>query len=363
MYEKEVFSNLGSEKILYGKFKDIYIPLVSKKIIYKSLDFYNPNHLKGKIYKKVIALFVKLFNSKFFIKEFNYFSIDKSLEEELKKIDGYRYCTVCAREDNINKDYIIQIMDESGNILGYGKYPRYDDKKGFVDKEVYNLNYINTLDLECTKVPELLVFNKDKEFYIQSTKDNLKNDNGKLSIKHIDFLSELYRKTKECYKFKDSRVYKELISISEKINDEELINLSNKILMKIDLEDIEYSYSHGDFYPPNIKIYKDFLYVYDWEDGNLNILYYDIFHYIINTDITYKIKNKELAIENILNKNKWIEVFEVRNNINNKFRTQMFILYLYEIIYDFTINGEIDKESDNTLKNYIEILNNILERN
>ncbi|MDY3959732.1 hypothetical protein [Romboutsia timonensis] len=363
MNEKEVFSEIGIEKILYGKFKDIYIPLVNKDIICKSLNFYNPNYIKGKIYKKVISLCVRLFNSKFFIKEYNYFYIDENLEEELNKIDNYKYCAVCAREDNINKDYIIQLMDENGKVLGYGKYPRYDDKKDFVDKEVYNLNYINTLDLECVEVPKLLLFNKDKKFYIQSTKDNLINDSGKLSTKHIDFLSELYRKTKEKYKFEDSRAYNQLINISEKTNDKELIDLSNRVLSKLDLEEIEYCYSHGDFYPPNIKIYKDFLYVYDWEDGKLNTLYHDIFHYIINTDITDKIKNKEFAIENILNNNKWIKAFEVRNKINNKFRTQMFILYLYEIIYDFAINGEIDKKSDSALKNYIETLNNILERN
>ncbi len=41
----------------------------------------------------------------------------------------------------------------------------------------------------------------------------------------------------------------------------------------------------------------------------------------------------------------------------------MFILYLYEEIYDFIINMGIDKNNDDLVKNYIEILNMALERN
>nr|WP_288305906.1 hypothetical protein [uncultured Romboutsia sp.] len=361
MNERKVFYSSKGGNILYGKFKDIYIPLVNKKIICNALNFYNPNYIKGKIYKIIIKIAVKLFNSKFFIKEYNYFFIDKNIEEELEKIDGYKYCAVCKREDNINKDYIFQLMDDDGNILGYGKYPGYDDKNEFVVKEVDNLNYINTLGIQCARIPRVLLFTKDKEIYIQSTEDNLKNDNGKLSIKHIDFLSELYEKTKVVYKFKDSRIYNKLTTISEKTNDEELIDLSTRILKKINLENIEYCYSHGDFYSPNIKINNDFLYVYDWECATLNTLYYDIFHYITNLDIVDNSKSKRLIVENVLYKNTDIDYFESENNIDKNLRTSMFILYLYNIIYDFSINMNVNKDSDGTLKNYKIVLNIMLE--
>ena len=363
MNEIHIFNKSDSNKILYGKFRDIYIPLINNDIICSSLNFYNTYHIKGKFYKKVIKLAIRLFNSRFFIKEYNYFSIDKRLEEELEKINGYKYCAVCKREDNVNKDYILQLMDDNGNIIGYGKYPGYDDRNEFVVKEVDNLNYINTLGIKCARIPRVLLFNEDKEIYIQSTEDNLKNDNGKLSIKHIDFLSELYHKTKVTYKFKDSIIYKKLSSIREKTNDEELIDLSNRILKEIGLEEVEYCYSHGDFYPPNIKLNKNFIFVYDWECGRLNTLYFDIFHYIVNEDIVANIKNKELIIDNILIDNKYLNEFESKNNIKNSIRIEMFILYLYEEIYDFIINMGIDKNNDDLVKNYIEILNMALERN
>jgi len=54
MNERKVFYSSKGGNILYGKFKDIYIPLVNKKIICNALNFYNPNYIKGKIYKIII---------------------------------------------------------------------------------------------------------------------------------------------------------------------------------------------------------------------------------------------------------------------------------------------------------------------
>ena len=83
----------------------------------------------------------------------------------------------------------------------------------------------------------------------------------------------------------------------------------------------------------------------------------------MNEDIVANIKNKELIIDDILTYNKYLDEFESKNNIKNSIRIEMFILYLYEEIYDFIINMGIDKNNDDLVKNYIEILNMALERN
>ena len=83
----------------------------------------------------------------------------------------------------------------------------------------------------------------------------------------------------------------------------------------------------------------------------------------MNEDIVANIKNKELIIDNILIDNKYLNEFESKNNIKNSIRIEMFILYLYEEIYDFIINMGIDKNNDDLVKNNIEILNMALERN
>ena len=72
MNEIHIFNKSDSNKILYGKFRDIYIPLINNDIICSSLNFYNTYHIKGKFYKKFIKLAIRLFNSRFFIKEYNY---------------------------------------------------------------------------------------------------------------------------------------------------------------------------------------------------------------------------------------------------------------------------------------------------
>ena len=83
----------------------------------------------------------------------------------------------------------------------------------------------------------------------------------------------------------------------------------------------------------------------------------------MNEDIVANIKNKELIIDNILIDNKYLNEFESKNNIKNSIRIEMFILYLYEENYDFIINMGIDKNNDDLVNYYIDILNMALERN
>lgn len=361
MTEFQVFDHNNDNGILYAIFRKIYIPIISKKIIINSLDFYNPTYIRGKILKKLMNLSINVFNNCIFFRDRKNIAISKFIEEELSNIKGYKYCAICKREDNINKDYILKLMDESGNVLGYGKYPGSDDKKDFVVKEVKNLRYVNSLDLKSAKVPKLLLFNEDKNIYIQSTVNELKSDSGKISMLHVNFLSELYSKTKKKYKFKESEIYNKLTNIIYYTNDEEIINLSKKVLEKINLEDIEYCYCHGDFYHHNIKKYKDSLFVYDWEDGREDIIYFDIFHYVANMALVSNIKNNKKIIKNILYNNKLIDKFEATNNIDKGLRNSMFILYLYDIIYDFFMDTNIDNEVDIVQKIYISALNTTLQ--
>lgn len=360
MSDFSIFSNEDSNNVLYGKFKDTYIPLVNKEIVYNSLEFYNPNYLKGKIYKKFIRMMITIFNSKFFINKFYNLSIKKDIELELSKVKGYKYCCICEREDNINKDYILQLMNEKGEKLAYAKYPSSLNRSKFVVNEVNNLNYINSLNLKTAKVPKLILYDENKKIYIQSTYDNLKKDNGKLTYRHIEFLSELYNKTKKQYLFKESKIYNSLINISEKTKDKNIINISKKILEVLNLDTINCCYCHGDFYPPNVKYNKDFLFVYDWECAKEKFVYYDIYHYILNQNILSNKKDKKILIENVLN-NKLIDQYEKNINQNKNIRIYMLILYLYELLYEFYINMNVDKE-DNTVKNYIKTLNILLER-
>lgn len=361
MTEFQVFDDNSDNGILYAIFRKIYIPIISKKIMINSLDFYNPTYLRGRILKKLMNLSINVFNNCIFFRDRKNIAISKLIEEELSKIKGYKYCSICKREDNINKDYIFKLMDESGNVLGYGKYPGSDDKKDFVIKEVKNLRYVNSLDLKSAKVPKLLVFNEDKNIYIQSTISKLKHDSGKLSMLHVNFLSELYSKTKKEYKFKESEIYNRLVSISDYTDDEEIINLSKKVLDKINLENIKYCYCHGDFYPPNIKSHKNSLFVYDWENGRDNIIYFDIFHYVANIDLVSNIESKKKIIKNILYNNKLIDKFEDDNKIDKNLRITMLILYVYDVIYEFFINMNVDKRIDGVLKNYIIALNTTLQ--
>lgn len=364
MKDYNIFSENKEGNILYGQLRNLYIPMVNKKVVLNSVEFYNVYSLKGKLIKILLKVIVYIFGRysyKLFLNNINYRSIDKSIEDDLIKIDGYKYCTILYKEDNINKDYIFQIMDVSGKILGYLKYPSSNKRKEFIYNEIKNLNYVNKLNLQSVKVPKVLLYSSDKDIFIQSTISKLKYDKGKIKENHMKFLTELYSKTNIKYKFEDSPIYKLLINISNETKDIELIKLSNAVLNKININEVEYCYSHGDFYPPNMKWHKNLLYVFDWESGEYNTIYYDLFHYIANEKLTNKNKNNNLIINNILT-NKFVDEYEDKNNIDNSLRLPMLILYLYKVIYDFSIDVEIDKENDNTIINYIDSLKILLER-
>ena len=103
------------------------------------------------------------------------------------------------------------------------------------------------------------------------------------------------------------------------------------------------------------------MFVYDWEDGREDIIYFDIFHYVANMALVSNIKNNKKIIKNILYNNKLIDKFEATNNIDKGLRNSMFILYLYDIIYDFFMDTNIDNEVDIVQKIYISALNTTLQ--
>lgn len=365
MKDHNVFYDNKENNISYGQLRNLYIPIVNKKVVLNSLEFYNACSGKGKLIKILLKAIVYIFGRysyKLFLSNINYKSIDKSIEDELIKIDGYKYCAILFKENNVNKDYVFQLMDENGKILGYLKYPSNNIRKDFIYNEIVNLNYVNKLNLQSVKVPKVLLYSSDKDIFIQSTMSKLKYDKGKVKENHIKFLNELYSKTNIKYKFEDSPIYKLLINISNETKDIELIELSNEVLNKISINEVEYCYSHGDFYPPNMKWHKNLLYVFDWESGEYNTIYYDLFHYIANEKLTNDEINHNKIIESILSNNFIIDKYEKENKIDKKLRKTMLMLYLYKVIYYFEINLKANKVDDNTIINYIDTLKILLER-
>lgn len=356
------------DKKLYGEFRiprtgqSIYIPLKNKKVISESFDLYSANHILRRIHKNSIKTLSRFINIKLFYKKIMYLGLNKNIKNILDGIYKDYNIAIYTGIDALNKSYTFQIMDDNANIQAYAKICRFQEGKRFIDNEKQNLEYLKQLNLESIEIPKIIYFDDINNTLIQSTKQNLKKDNGKLSIEHINFFTELYQKTKISYDFKDSSLYRHIIAIKRKFNDEDIKILMDRILDKLmnnyNIKKIQYCFSHHDFHKNNVKIFKDKLFVYDWELGEYSIIYYDLFYYIYEPMISKNSKSPQHIIDSILN-NEYIDKFELDNGLNKLIRKQNLIIYVCEFIYSYIFNLNTSLDDKCILKS-IDILNILL---
>ena len=357
MNEINIFDKECIDKINYVRFKNTYIPIINKNIICNSLYLDNDKRIKSNLYKKVVIFFIKVTNTNFFYEEITQMSLDKKILKKLNKIDNYAYSSVYIGMEGISQRFTLQLFDNFGDTIGYAKIAKKTIYINNIIKEVENLNYLKKLKLKSAKVPTVVLFDEDNGIFVQSTEKKLKQDNGKLNMRHIKFLSELYKKTIKIYPLKDSEFYNHIKHIQQKTNNEKLISISNKVMHNIKMKNIQYNYSHGDFYQPNIKKYKDILYIYDFENSKEHPVYFDLFHYILSEKLLSKRKNKKKLLKNVLENNKYIDEFEKINKLDKNVRKEMLLIYLYEIIYEYLVVSKLDPNEERVIINYIETIN------
>ena len=361
---RHIFDENSEDKKLYIEYKipmannSIYIPLENKKIISKSFNLYNVSHIFRKIHKKFIEIMSRLFNIRFFYKKVISRSLSGNIKKIINNINGAYCVAIYVGTECINGKYTLQIMDKDANIIGYAKIAKSENGNKYIINEKETLEYLNKLNLQSGYIPDVVCFDDINSILVQSTKNNLRKDKNKLNIKHINFLSELYQKTKVIYTFKESEAYRHILDIKEDIEDN-YIQIIEKVLYKLiyefDIKEIQYCFSHNDFYTHNIKEYKDSIFVYDWEVASISPIYFDIFHYIYEQKIKRYKNSLEIFIESILN-DKYIDRFEENNNIDKSVREPMLIIYLCEIIYNYKFNLKFGYKEE-IIKNSINMLN------
>ncbi len=364
----EVFNKNGSNKNPYAKIfirkgRYLYIPINNPKIINKSFDLYPISNSFKNIYIKIINFIICKRKKNLICTDFS-----KSINDLTKSINGYRHAAIYTGTNFINGSYTLQLMDDDSNILGFAKIPKSEEGKIYIDREKENLEYLKNLNLEYVIVPDVIAFDKNESMLIQSTKEILEKDKSELNDIHLNFINELYNKTKIEYVFNESEIYRQITYMRNKYMNYKLGNLLEKALMSIksckSLNKIEYCFSHYDFYPSNIKIYNDKLYVFDWESGKMGPILYDIFNYIHTTSkMSSRIQPrkgnlKKLIIKEFLENKKIIEFLRI-NGINKEIIKPMLIIYFCELIYKHAIELELSIESNITIKRsckFIEIL-------
>lgn len=360
----DIFDKYGNHIKKYGKLPNtngsyIYIPLENKKIIDKSLELYNVSNPIKKVYEIFVKIIIKLTHINIFYKEIVYTDFNDNIKQLLLNIEDFKYAAIYTGDNSVDGTYVLQLMDSNENIIGYLKGPNNISAKEYIIKEKNNLEYLKELNLKNGITPDVIFFDDKNTILIESTENNLIESKNKLDDKHIQFLNELYQKTNKVYKFTESKCYYDITKTID-ILDGDLKILLQKVLNNIledeNLQQVQFCFSHNDFYSSNIKLTKDKIYVYDWESSKINPIYYDIIHYIFRpfrSKSILSIKNKYSTKKtiNFILENKYLIKFENDNNIPKNLRKSNLILYLCELLYEYSIELKRDpKEDINILK-------------
>ncbi|MDY3959069.1 phosphotransferase [Romboutsia timonensis] len=360
IFNCKTYDKLSNNNFQYYKFKSrrntyIYIPIINNNIVISSLNLYNPSNIIKKIYKNLLMNALNFLDVKYLFRNKINANLNTDILECIDNVENYKYAAIYTGTPGNTSKYTIQLMDDKGDILGYAKVPKGKKSSVFISKEKENLEYVNNLNLERCKLPNLLYFDNKSNILVQSTIIGLEDVNNKLTQNIIDFLIEINHKTYNRVDLKESEFYKKAIYMIDNYPENIKSRISKSIYHLCEvykLKDISYCFSHKDFTPWNIKKSENFIYVFDWEMSGYTPMYYDIFNYIYFVEILVNKSSVKTVIDNILN-NKYIECYEEQTCRYN--RKAMLIIYIIELIYLY--KEDLNQEFDNIIINKaIEVL-------
>lgn len=344
----DIFDGDMDNKLLYCRYKIpmtnniIYIPIDSKKVISECFNMYNASHIFRRLHRYFLKFIFRVVNIGVINKDKVYICLNNKIRDSIDNFYRDYTISIYTGTETIDGSYTMQLFSEDKKIKSYIKIPKYKEGVKFLLLEKNNIEYLNSIGFDSENIPKIIYFDKKVNMLIQGTKDNLRRDSGKLGSMHIDFLSEIYQKSKFECKFEKSDIYKHINLIKEETDDKEIRDLMIEILYilktKFCLDYIQCCFAHRDFHTNNIKKHKKNIFVYDWESAGFNIIYYDLFFYIYY-------KNRKLSSKKIVNKilnNKAIDVFNQKNNIKDNTKIAMLILYLCEMIYKYKFEIKLD---------------------
>ncbi len=301
-----------------------------------------PYLLKNKRFRKITGL--KLTNLKLNDK---FHELCNSLFHN-KKIDYSFYLGSPGK----NQKTTIQ-LSEGKRLLGYCKIK---DKTYIYElfiKEKEILQYLR--NKQITSIPKCLFCGRfDQQYvFIMSTERTLSSNFKQHNDLAWEFVNELYEKTKKQVAFTNSPYYKtlkNLITVIQTIDIKERAFISdevNNVLKRYNQSMFECSMYHGDFTPWNSFMHNNHLFVFDFEYAQYDYPpYLDYFHYITQSAL-----NNHREVEWIVNfyKEKVIPLFKyTKLNPSNLYR-----MYLLDIIYQYIQNDIIDGKLNPSLKDKI----------
>lgn len=354
--ESDIFNKKSKKKQIYGRFKMnrgedryIYIPIDNKRIVAKSFELYSTLSRIRKLYVNLLVKLIYFINPKFIYEDILYLDLNENIKLILDNVGPWKYVSLYTGD---GYKYVLQVMDKDAKILGYMKIYNSKDAIKEMVKEINGSK--KALELGFDNIPNIVYEDREKGIFVQDTGLNITPFVLNLNI--IDFLNRSLQKTWKRELLRNSVWFKHIEYLGKYYNDKEGSELFTKTLrMLLENKEIEYIYtcfSHGDFTLKNMKSKNNSIYIYDWEFADIRPIYYDIFFFFVILGMENKLSSEKI-INSIFN-NKYIEKYELDNDISISLRKPMFIIFLCELIY-FHIGDDIDNKIHN--RNSLKALN------
>lgn len=187
--------------------------------------------------------------------------------------------------DGPHRKTAIQIMTQTGAIMGYGKLTRNAEIARYLSAEAKALDRVGQMKLNSVGIPRLLgEGNVEGARWIvtDSRRGKTTSVRTDLTPMHIAFVQEMVDRT-NCAD--DTETLAKMFAQSEVTADPEWAQrfLRAGVLVSRWKEDIETSLAHGDFTPWNCFIDSGGLYVFDWEYSREAVpVGFDLVHFLLS---------------------------------------------------------------------------------
>lgn len=259
------------------------LPLDARKAYISGLEMQQPITVAAKIAKAVargLARYAPIhLYSRYHLRLSGQVDLNGTFEQSNIKIAYF------TGTDGPHRKTSIQIMDQNGKILGYGKLSRAEHIRPYLRNEASILKHIGAMELRSVDVPKVETFRDDEAVTLLIT-DSMKSSAHTVPLipgrQHLEFLTELRSRTESF----GARVVLDELAVPTRVRSREwaarLKRVEQTLLPHAD--SIPTCLTHGDFTPWNTFLQGGRLYVFDWEYARQDWpVGFDLVHFLLST--------------------------------------------------------------------------------
>jgi thymidylate kinase len=321
------------------------------KISTHSLKIYHTQNIKATLVKTILSILLKIGVVQQFIKKvpINNLNTINSFIHYFNSVFGYNdlIISVSLGTPGNHRKPVIQIMESTGNILGYAKIGWNNETVELVKNETHVLELLSHNQLSF-QVPELIHKDDWNGNYvcIQSPANQKAGSASQKPIPiYIKAIEEIAEMNITFNIISETQFWNSIIKRKDNIQNSYYRYVIERgidfIVNNNRDQKIPFHRNHGDFAPWNALISNNQLFLYDWEySQEYAPAFYDIFHFILQTEYLLKKSNAGKILDSITNhiRNDMLKNYKSLTKVNESSVQVFLLLYLLDRLTIYASN-------------------------